>query len=163
MVSIFSGDDTDAFGANAVTVKYSGGVALDGCRAVFEMLGIRREFAGLSGNSATLRIAFSAAETQSMPCGTHCATLRLYDPFGRVRTVADGIRIRVTACAAEAYSADSDGQTIEVTDGAAAITKDELAALFDGLDLADTATQREVRAMLQEIIAKLKGLKTAAT
>lgn len=33
------------------------------------------------------------------------------------------------------------------------ITKDEMDALFDDLDLADTATQKEVRTMLQDIIA----------
>ena len=54
-----------------------------------------------------------------------------------------------------------DAQTANAVPGdpeGHAITREELAKLFDDLELADAATQKEVRVALQEIIQKLKGI-----
>lgn len=83
--------------------------------------------------------------------------------------VEHGLQVTVTG-GGRTFMAAAGGLVVEAVDGSASagdpvahlVTKDELAALFDDLELADTATQREVRTMLQEVIAKLKAIGPAS-
>ena len=77
----------------------------------------------------------------------------------------NGLRISITRDGMEFLIAVGS-LMIENVDGTAqagdpsanVVTKDQLVALFDGLELADTATQKEVRTALQQVISKFKGL-----
>ncbi len=85
--------------------------------------------------------------------------------FASYGAVANGLRISVARDGME-FLVAVGSLMIENVDGTAQagdpsanlVTKDQLVALFDGLELADTATQKEVRIALQEVISKFKGL-----
>ena len=111
---IYKGDDTDFNGSAALSVNLDTDFDLDGCTVSVFFQGCRRDFAGLSGRSAVLPLAFSAEETGAMPTGTHKVTVRVADAEGRVRTASDSVRIRVTDDLHEAYGAGGD-QEIDVT------------------------------------------------
>ena len=113
---IYKGDDTDFNGGAPITLNIETAFDLSGCRIELSFLGCRREFSGLSGHTATLSVVFSAAETVKMPVGTHCASLRAYDSAGRVRTLTDSVRLRVTDSVDEAAGGSIDvgiGETVE--------------------------------------------------
>ena len=124
---IYKGDDTDFNGGAPITLNIETAFDLSGCRIELSFLGCRREFSGLSGHTATLSVVFSSAETAVMPVGTHCATLRAYDSAGRVRTLTDSVRLRVTDSVDEAAGGSVDvgvGETVEEltpTDGLGAV------------------------------------------
>lgn len=85
--------------------------------------------------------------------------------FARYGAVENGLRISITRDGME-FLVAVGSLMIENVDGTAqagdpsanVVTKDQLVALFDGLELADTATQKEVRTALQQVISKFKGL-----
>lgn len=85
--------------------------------------------------------------------------------FARYGAVKNGLRISITRDGME-FLVAVGSLMIENVDGTAqagdpsanVVTKDQLVALFDGLELADTATQKEVRTALQQVISKFKGL-----
>lgn len=113
---IYKGDDTDFNGGAPITLNIETAFDLSGCRIELSFLGCRREFSGLSGHTATLSVVFSSAETAAMPVGTHCATLRAYDSAGRVRTLTDSVRVRVTDSVDESAGGSVDvgvGETVE--------------------------------------------------
>ena len=124
---IYKGDDTDFAGRSDLAIRLDADEGLDGCRVEFTFLGQRRSFVATAGESR-IPFVFTAAETATMPVGTHKAKVRVFDAQGRVRTVAEP-RIKVTDDLKEAYSgADVQEIGVEVTAGGASIAK---ADVFD--------------------------------
>ena len=113
---IYKGDDTDFNGGSPIILNIGTDFDLDGCRLELSFLGCRREFLGLSGRAAELSLVFSAQETGAMPLGTHRCTIRVWDPAGRVRTLSDSVRFKVTDSVDEAAGGSIDvepGETVE--------------------------------------------------
>lgn len=85
--------------------------------------------------------------------------------FAAYGSVTNGLRVNLTR-GGETYITAYGNLVIEPVDASAVpgdptahlITKEELAALFDAIELADVATQQEVRVALQTVLTKLKGL-----
>ena len=146
---IYKGDDTDFNGSAALSVNLDTDFDLDGCTVSVFFQGCRRDFAGLSGRSAVLPLAFSAEETGAMPTGTHRATVRVADAGGRVRTASDSVRIRVTDDLHEAYGAGGD-QEIDVT----VETGIDPTRLLEGETL-KTNTPNSMRQALKKIVQAL--------
>ena len=145
---IFKGDDTDFKGGSPITVNLATPFTLDGCKVILSLLGVRREYTGLSGRSANLAVKFTAEETKSMPVGTFRATLRVFDADGRARTALDDIPFRVTDSIAEAYGGGE--QEIEANVEAVA----DPAKLLEGENL-DTNSVNGLRAAVEKIAESL--------
>lgn len=104
MVKIFSGDDTDFRDDQRLALSFSAPeVDFSGCSAELEFLGQKRTFADVA-SGAKLAFSFSADETRGMACGVWPVTIRLRDASGRVRTVDNTQRIKVTNDVNEAYA-----------------------------------------------------------
>lgn len=104
MVKIFSGDDTDFRDDQRLALSFSAPeVDFSGCSAELEFLGQKRTFADIA-SGAKLAFSFSADETRGMACGVWPVTIRLRDASGRVRTVDNTQRIKVTNDVNEAYA-----------------------------------------------------------
>ena len=105
---IYKGDDTDFRGSTGFTLKVvtSSNLNLSGCTVEVEVLGFRRSFPASATGELVCPFAFSAAETQRMPLGIHAATVRVFDSKGRVRTINNSIRVKVTNSVHEAYGKD---------------------------------------------------------
>ena len=101
MIAIFRGDDTAFAGANSVRVTIGTSVSLAGCRAEFNLCGVVKQIPDAS--TGTFTVAFTAEETAAMPLGVQCATVRVFDSQGRVRTASNTVRVLVTDRVDEAY------------------------------------------------------------
>ena len=102
---IYKGDDTDFKGNSNLVIRLSSQIDLADCRVEFAFLGQKRTFTG-ADKLSVLPFVFTATETAAMPVGTHKARIRVFDSAGRVQTVDDSIRIRVTDNLKEAYGWD---------------------------------------------------------
>jgi hypothetical protein len=103
MVKIFSGDDTNFRDDQRLALTFSApDVDFEGCTAELEFLGHRRVFPSVS-DGGRLSFSFSADETRGMPVGVHRVTICLRDASGRVRTIDNTQRIKVTDDVNEAY------------------------------------------------------------
>lgn len=79
--------------------------------------------------------------------------------------VEHGVHVTVSN-AGRTFTAAAGGLVIEAVDSSAAagdpaahlVTKEDITSIFDSLELADTATQKEVRQMLQDIIERLRAI-----
>lgn len=121
MVKIFSGDDTDFRGDQRLALTFSApDVDFTGCTAELEFLGQRRTFANLA-NGGRLAFAFSSDETRGMRCGVWPVTIRLRDAAGRVRTVDNTQRIKVTDDVNEAYSDAEQELAVSLRSGGVAM------------------------------------------
>ena len=105
---IYKGDDTDFRGSPGFTLKVvtSSNLNLSGCTVEVEVLGYRKSFPASATGELVCPFAFTAAETQRMPLGIHAATVRVFDSKGRVRTINNSIRVKVTNSVHEAYGND---------------------------------------------------------
>ena len=138
---IYKGDDTDFRGSTGFTLKVvtSSNLNLSGCTVEVEVLGFRRSFPASATGELVCPFAFTAAETQRMPLGIHAATVRVYDSKGRVRTINNSIRVKVTNSVHEAYGKDDPQEvtlavsTVDLGDYAkkAEVTKAIAAAMKD--------------------------------
>ena len=103
MVKIFSGDDTNFRDDQRLALTFAApDVDFTGCTAELEFLGHRRVFPSVS-DGGRLSFSFSADETRGMPVGVHRVTICLRDASGRVRTIDNTQRIKVTDDVNEAY------------------------------------------------------------
>lgn len=93
-IVLYKGDDSNFTGNGPIVVKFDTPGSLEGCSAVFSLLGWQREFTDLS--SGEISLVFSASETASMPVGTYSATVWLVDRNSRKRTVASRVQVIVT-------------------------------------------------------------------
>ncbi|MBE6396834.1 MAG: hypothetical protein E7046_07505 [Lentisphaerae bacterium] len=138
---IYKGDDTDFRGSTGFTLKVvtSSNLNLSGCTVEVEVLGFRKSFPASATGELVCPFAFTAAETQRMPLGIHAATVRVYDSKGRVRTINNSIRVKVTNSVHEAYGKDDPQEvtlavsTVDLGDYAkkAEVTKAIAAAMKD--------------------------------
>ena len=132
MVKIFSGDDTDFRDDQRLALSFTApDVDFTGCTAEVEFLGQKRTFANVA-SGARLSFAFSADETRGMACGVWPVVIRLRDANGRVRTVDNTQRIKVTDDVNEAYAdAEQELAVAVIPSGGAALPKipNDLAAV----------------------------------
>ena len=138
MVKIFSGDDTDFKGDQRLALTFAApDVDFTGCTAEIEFLGQRRTFAQVT-NGGRLAFSFSADETRGMRCGVWPVTIRLRDASGRVRTVDNTQRIKVTNDVNEAYADTEQELSVALSSGGVAMP--EIPASLD-VDSADSVGQ----------------------
>lgn len=138
MVKIFSGDDTDFKGDQRLALTFAApDVDFSGCTAEVEFLGQKRTFAQVA-NGGRLTFAFSADETRGMKCGVWPVIIRLRDAAGRVRTVDNTQRIKVTNDVNEAY-ADAE-QVLSVSLLSGGVAMPEIPAELDA-DATDSVGQ----------------------
>ena len=150
---IYRGDDTGFNGAAPVVVNVKADFDLDGCTATLELGGRAWRLEGLTGREASFSLSWTAAETAAMAVGTHRATVRIADAEGRVRTVSDSVRIRVTDDLAEAYGgADAQEVDVEVASGSAEPLKGETV---------ETGTVSKMREAVKRIAEALGATATA--
>jgi hypothetical protein len=111
---IYKGDDTDFRGSTGFMLKVitSSNLNLSGCTVEVEVLGFRKSFPASATGELVCPFAFSAAETQRMPLGIHAATVRVYDAKGRVRTINNSIRVKVTNVISEAYGETDPNEVV---------------------------------------------------
>ena len=121
MVKIFSGDDTDFKGDQRLALTFAApDVDFTGCTAEIEFLGQRRTFAQVT-DGGRLAFSFSADETRGMRCGVWPVTIRLRDASGRVRTVDNTQRIKVTSDVNEAYADAEQELSVALRSGGVAL------------------------------------------
>ena len=121
MVRIFSGDDTDFKNDQRLALTFEApDVDFTGCTAEIEFLGQRRTFPNVT-NGGRLSFSFSASETRGMRCGVWPVTIRLRDAAGRVRTVDNTQRIKVTGDVNEAYADTEQELSVALRSGGAAL------------------------------------------
>lgn len=119
MVKIFSGDDTDFKDDQRLALTFSApDVDFTGCTAELEFLGQKRTFANLA-SGGKLSFAFSADETRGMKPGIWPVIIRLRDASGRIRTIDNTQRIKVTANVNEAYADAEQEIAVAVVPGCA--------------------------------------------
>lgn len=137
---ILQGDDS-----GGVTITLAEGHNYEGATLVVVFNGVTREFTGLTAGG-TVSLAFSAAETAGMPLGAAMVNMRLIGPTGGVETVGNAdARIKVTDCVAEVNA----GGSFAVTPG--------VSPLADVNGLGTRYTGDQLRAKINEVIAKLGG------
>lgn len=130
---IYKGDDTNFRGLANLAIRLNAETDLTGCRIEFTFLGHKRTFTGVSSDG-TLPFVFTAAETALMPVGTHKAKVRVFDPQGRVKTVDDSIKIKVTDDLAEAYGGGEDQEIeVHIGQGAAGISDEDVFDCSSGM------------------------------
>lgn len=173
---IYKGDDTDFRGSAGFVLKVitSSNLNLAGCTVVVEVLGFKRSFPASATGELVCPFAFTAAETQRMPLGIHAATVRVYDPQGRVRTINNSIRVKVTNVLSEAYGKDDPQEVtlaVSTVDLEAYAKKEvvnvaldgkvskEAFGAFDGIAVPSASLSSLKKAVLS-ILAVLKGLKS---
>lgn len=135
MVKIFSGDDTDFRDDQRLALSFTApDVDFTGCTAEVEFLGQKRTFANVA-SGARLSFAFSADETRGMACGVWPVVIRLRDANGRVRTVDNTQRIKVTDDVNEAYADAEQELAVAVipSGGAAGVALPEIPVSLDAI------------------------------
>ena len=138
--AILKGDDS-----GDVTITLADGHNYEGATLVVVFNGVTREFANLTAGGE-VSLAFTADETAGMPLGTGLVLMRLIGPTGAVETVGNAdARIKVTDCVAEVNAGDS----FAVTPG--------VSPLADVEGLGTRYTGDQLRAKINEVIAKLGG------
>ena len=163
---LFIGDDTHGdFGRKFFFTPISD-LDLTDCIGQFTVAGVTKTFTNLvSGEPQEL--VFTRAQTGSMKRGMYRATLAIYDSTGRHRTIANDILVKVTDVVEEVYSGVDNTIRFTVDSGVSwegvsnkppLVTKTELGDALANIDIPDTATQRDVRQYLQNLVAALKGL-----
>lgn len=149
--TIYKGDDTDFRGAARLSLRIGGEVDLAGCTIEFTFLGQTRRFSG-DAAAKPLSFAFSSSETALFPVGIHRARVRVFDSEGRVKTVDDSVRIRVTDSVADAYGTDGEQQIpVSLVSG---FTMPEIP---DALDAAAADTVGVFKAKFNDLLAILRG------
>lgn len=94
-ITLFRGDDTDAFGLRTITIKLSGDLSLTNATAKFAILGYTKTWTNLETRTGSLTLVFTAADTRAMPLGAAFGKLWLYDIEG----AAEGsVGKRLTVC-----------------------------------------------------------------
>ena len=150
MIAIFRGDDTAFAGANSVRVTIGTSVSLAGCRAEFNLCGVVKQIPDAS--TGTFTVAFTAEETAAMPLGVQCATVRVFDSQGRVRTASNTVRVLVTDRVDEAYRYTN---ATEVTLASPGGIIDDGRGVPD--DLPEEYTPDEMRTFLNRLAALIRN------
>ena len=160
---IYKGDDTDFRGSTGFTLKVvtSSNLNLSGCAVEVEVLGFRRSFPASATGELVCPFAFTAAETQRMPLGIHAATVRVYDSKGRVRTINNSIRVKVTNSVHEAYGKDDPQEVtlaVSTVDLEAYAKKEEVTAAIEEA-MKDASASVKLHAITPQVAATTDTLK----
>ena len=152
---IYKGDDTDFRGSTGFTLKVvtSSNLNLSGCTVEVEVLGYRKSFPASATGELVCPFAFTAAETQRMPLGIHAATVRVYDSKGRVRTINNSIRVKVTNSVPEAYGKDDPQEVtlaVSTVDLETYAKKDDVTAAIEKA-LKDAGASVKLHALTPEV------------
>ena len=152
---IYKGDDTDFRGSVGFTLKVvtSSNLNLSGCTVEVEVLGYRKSFPASATGELVCPFAFTAAETQRMPLGIHAATVRVYDSKGRVRTINNSIRVKVTNSVPEAYGKDDPQEVtlaVSTVDLETYAKKDDVTAAIEKA-LKDASASVKLHALTPEV------------
>ena len=154
--TIYKGDDTDFRGAARLSLRIGTDADLSGCTVEFTFLGQTRRFSG-DAAAKPLSFAFSASETALFPVGVHRARVRVFDSEGRVKTVDDSVRIRVTDSVADAYGTDGEQQIpVSLVSG---FTMPEIPASLD-VDGEDSGSV--FKAKFNDLLARLRSVSALA-
>lgn len=154
--TIYKGDDTDFRGAARLSLRIGTEADLSGCTVEFTFLGQTRRFSG-DAAAKPLSFAFSASETALFPVGVHRARVRVFDSEGRVKTVDDSVRIRVTDSVADAYGTDGE-QQIPVS----LVSGFTMPVLPESLDAAASDTVGVFKAKFNDLLALLRSVAAIA-
>lgn len=154
--TIYKGDDTDFRGAARLSLRIGTEADLSGCTVEFTFLGQTRRFSG-DAAAKPLSFAFSASETALFPVGVHRARVRVFDPEGRVKTVDDSVRIRVTDSVADAYGTDGE-QPIPVS----LVSGFTMPDIPESLDAAASDTVGVFKAKFNDLLALLRSVSALA-
>ena len=154
--TIYKGDDTDFRGAARLSLRIGTEADLSGGTVEFTVLGQTRRFSG-DAAAKPLSFAFSASETALFPVGVHRARVRVFDSEGRVKTVDDSVRIRVTDSVADAYGTDGE-QQIPVS----LVSGFTMPVLPESLDAAASDTVGVFKAKFNDLLALLRSVAAIA-
>lgn len=151
VLSIYKGDDTGGMLGKRLVLNIQSPFDLTGCVIVFNFQNITRRFENVAAGDS-LEVFFSHNETARMSLGTGKATVIAIDAAGKIRTVTDSIRIKVTNNLKECYG----DATVTVTIGTAVNWDNICNKPFDG-KLVDLSTDSKVVKALGDIIEALGG------
>lgn len=157
MVKIFSGDDTDFRGDQRLALTFTApDVNFTGCTAEIEFLGQRRTFAQVT-DGGRLAFSFSADETRGMRCGIWPVTIRLRDATGRVRTVDNTQRIKVTNDVNDAYADTEQELSVSLRSGGVAMPDIPM-----DLDAVSADSVGEFKTKFNRLLTLLRNVSTVA-
>lgn len=151
-MTIYKGDDTGGLLGKKLILDVQSPFDLQGCVLLFCYQSVTRKFENVATGDR-LEIFFSHNETMKMSVGTFKATLVAVDAAGKVRTVTDNIKIKVSTNLAECYGGD---EQITVTIGTAVDWSNIIHKPFEGL-VVDLSTDDKKLAALGTIIEHLGG------
>lgn len=155
MVKIFSGDDTNFRDDQRLALTFSApDVDFEGCTAELEFLGHRRVFPSVS-DGGRLSFSFSADETRGMPVGVHRVTICLRDASGRVRTIDNTQRIKVTDDVNEAYGDAEQELKVSVVGASGGASLPEIP---DDLAAVPGDSVGDFKAKFNRLLAVLRGV-----
>lgn len=153
--TIYKGDDTDFMGAEgfSVRISFEDNLDLTGCALVVSILGITHRYEIKGKGEIVCPFTFTAKDTASMPLGVSCATVRIIDPQGRVRTILDTLRLKVVSSVQEAYGADSSHVLdVKISQGGT-----PLPVIPDELRPTDDDSLGDVKAKMDSVVSLLNG------
>lgn len=152
--TIYRGDDTDFRGESEFTLRIKSAANLTGCTVEVELLGYRKAFPASATGELVCPFVFTAKETAAMPLGIHVATVRVYDAKGRVRTINNSIRVKVTNVISEAYGEDDPN---EVTLKISALDLEGYARKKDIPDVSDFAKKKDVESAIADAMKSVSA------
>lgn len=91
-IYLTQGDDSSAIGGT-ITITIDTDVPLDGYSAVFQLSALRWDFDDIT--SKELNITINAAQSASLPVGSNCAALKIFDADNRPKTIIRDIPVYV--------------------------------------------------------------------
>ena len=118
-IKLYRGDSSNFSDQRSITITLTTPFPLTGCSAIFSLQGVTKSFPDVSGGVLTL--AYTSLDTVIMPLGECFGRLRIFDPSGRVKTVANEIPFEITQ---EIITDETDEYNVTVTldSGAVAIS-----------------------------------------
>lgn len=151
---IYKGDDTDFRGESEFTLRIKSAANLTGCTVEVELLGYCKAFPASATGELVCPFVFTAKETAAMPLGIHVATVRVYDAKGRVRTINNSIRVKVTNVLSEAYGKDDPN---EVTLKISTLDLEGYARTKDIPDVSDFAKKKDVKSAIADAMKSVSA------
>lgn len=112
MLGILRGDDTDFKELRTVYITLQEvPFSLDGCTGRFTLCGQTCTLTNLVANTE-MSVVFSGAQTSEMRLGVHCATFKIVDANGKIRTIDSSVRVLVSDSAEEVYGVTRNGNGV---------------------------------------------------
>lgn len=166
---LFTGDDVGGLFTRKFYVTIDTELDLTDCVVQFTICGVTKVLMNVSAGERK-EIIFSRVETASFGVGVRLATLSIFDPQGRYRTIANDIPVRCTDVVSDVYDGENNLVRYSLDCGVAwdaisgkpqLATPEEVRTLADGIEVDDNATQRETRAALQTLLDRIRNFGVA--